>query len=221
MKKSLLLGITFIVAQTLFASSYVYASTILQAVHVSISEIDSLDGTVYPADNLINQSGLSANYVSGVTDFNAFTATTTVDSSIGIGGQAGMPTPSMPINFDLDLGGLVTIDAIALWTQGTGAASISTFDLLVSNVSDFSSATTLGSFTMVNTDLPALANIFTFTATQTQFIRLSVTSNLGYPIATRFNEFAARSAVPLPAAVWLFSSGLLGLVGMSRREKAA
>ena len=28
-------------------------------------------------------------------------------------------------------------------------------------------------------------------------------------------------AVPLPAAVWLFGSGLLGLVGMARRKKAA
>jgi hypothetical protein len=29
------------------------------------------------------------------------------------------------------------------------------------------------------------------------------------------------SAVPLPAAVWLFGSGLMGLVGVSRRRKAA
>jgi hypothetical protein len=28
-------------------------------------------------------------------------------------------------------------------------------------------------------------------------------------------------AVPLPASVWLFASGLLGLVGISRRRKAA
>ena len=28
------------------------------------------------------------------------------------------------------------------------------------------------------------------------------------------------SAVPIPAAAWLFSSGLLGLVGMARRKKA-
>jgi hypothetical protein len=34
--------------------------------------------------------------------------------------------------------------------------------------------------------------------------------------------FAANaSAVPLPAAVWLFGSGLMGLVGVSRRRKAA
>lgn len=29
------------------------------------------------------------------------------------------------------------------------------------------------------------------------------------------------SAVPIPAAVWLFGSGLLGLVGMAKRKKAA
>ncbi len=29
------------------------------------------------------------------------------------------------------------------------------------------------------------------------------------------------SAVPIPAAVWLFGSGLLGLIGFSRRKKAA
>lgn len=28
------------------------------------------------------------------------------------------------------------------------------------------------------------------------------------------------SAVPVPAAVWLFSSGLLGLIGIARRKKA-
>lgn len=31
---------------------------------------------------------------------------------------------------------------------------------------------------------------------------------------------AAPSAVPVPAAVWLFGSGLLGLVGVARRKKA-
>jgi len=29
-----------------------------------------------------------------------------------------------------------------------------------------------------------------------------------------------HTAVPVPAAVWLFGSGLLGLVGVARRKKA-
>jgi hypothetical protein len=33
--------------------------------------------------------------------------------------------------------------------------------------------------------------------------------------------FAAMNPVPVPAAVWLFGSGLLGLIGMARRKKAA
>lgn len=34
-------------------------------------------------------------------------------------------------------------------------------------------------------------------------------------------DFVAPAAVPVPAAVWLFGSGLLGLVGVARRRKTA
>ena len=34
-------------------------------------------------------------------------------------------------------------------------------------------------------------------------------------------DFVAPAAVPVPAAVWLFGSGLLGLVGVARRKKTA
>jgi hypothetical protein len=34
------------------------------------------------------------------------------------------------------------------------------------------------------------------------------------------SELVQVSAVPIPPAVWLFGSGLLGLVGMARRKKA-
>ena len=33
------------------------------------------------------------------------------------------------------------------------------------------------------------------------------------------DKFITVSAVPIPAAVWLFGSGLLGLIGVARRKK--
>ena len=46
----------------------------------------------------------------------------------------------------------------------------------------------------------------------------------GTPYTEKFNitvnGTAAAPAVPVPAAVWLFGSGLLGLVGVARRKKA-
>lgn len=39
--------------------------------------------------------------------------------------------------------------------------------------------------------------------------------------ALALGSWTRTSAVPIPAAVWLFGSGLLGLVGMARRKKAA
>ncbi len=33
-------------------------------------------------------------------------------------------------------------------------------------------------------------------------------------------EYVANTAIPLPAAAWLFSAGLLGLVGVARRRKS-
>jgi hypothetical protein len=42
-------------------------------------------------------------------------------------------------------------------------------------------------------------------------------------IGTAFGEFtfAAASPVPVPPAVWLFGSGLLGLIGISRKKKSS
>ncbi len=42
-----------------------------------------------------------------------------------------------------------------------------------------------------------------------------------YNAAFEFTGAGLVSAVPVPAAVWLFGSGLLGLVGVARRKKSA
>ena len=38
-------------------------------------------------------------------------------------------------------------------------------------------------------------------------------------LLTAFSVTAELAPVPIPAAAWLFGSGLLGLVGMARRKK--
>jgi hypothetical protein len=39
--------------------------------------------------------------------------------------------------------------------------------------------------------------------------------------SSTYATFTQTSAVPVPAAVWLFGSGLFGLIGMARRKRAA
>jgi len=53
---------------------------------------------------------------------------------------------------------------------------------------------------------------------------LTIIAKVNHPggSPTEVSSFDAEiSAVPVPAAVWLFGSGLLGLIGMARRKKAA
>jgi hypothetical protein len=45
--------------------------------------------------------------------------------------------------------------------------------------------------------------------------------NANFDITSLHVDSYIASVVPVPAAVWLFGSGLLGLVGVSRRKKAA
>ena len=63
-------------------------------------------------------------------------------------------------------------------------------------------------------------------------VSASNVANWGFFLGTPYTEIfsldfsnatvvASPSAVPVPAAVWLFGSGLLGLVGVARRKKSA
>ena len=55
--------------------------------------------------------------------------------------------------------------------------------------------------------------------TQFNFFGFSIESANGSVVSTDIVNTAA--VVPVPAAVWLFGSGLLGLVGIARRKQAA
>lgn len=168
--------------------------------------------------NIINQSGLSANYVSGVTDFATYTATTTAcygctpgsDYFAELGGVAGMPA-----TITFSFAGPVTLNSIAVWNQ-QGSASLRTFDLL-------NGTTLLGSFampTLIGQTLPA---VFNFAPITLGNITMRITSNDGYANGTMMNEVAFNgsvAAVPEPAT-WALMIGGFGLTGAAMRRRSA
>jgi hypothetical protein len=60
-------------------------------------------------------------------------------------------------------------------------------------------------------DLSALTGITSFTLEGNSFATVTLLASLG-------NVQASASAVPVPAAAWLFGSALIGLVGVGRRK---
>ena len=57
---------------------------------------------------------------------------------------------------------------------------------------------------------------FTRPTADIKFVAFSSFSSSGHPVYGMFDNL--NSAVPIPAAAWLFGSGLLGLVGIARRK---
>jgi hypothetical protein len=195
------------------------ATPILGAVSVTASSVDPFGRD--PA-NLINQSGLSAGYTSGVTDFDTYVQTTTVSNGVDseIGG-AGAP----PASFTFDLGSPSSIDAIAIWNE-FGSGALNTFTVQTSLLADFSVAQTFGVFTMsVFAGANNLAaDVFDFTSQSAEFVRINALTNAGFPGATLLNEVAFRSSgpgpapVPEPASLMLLGTGVLTLVGRRVRQ---
>lgn len=64
--------------------------------------------------------------------------------------------------------------------------------------------------------------LFTQNLNQTQSLKFAFTGNKTLGIGVAFDNFQSGiTVVPVPAAVWLFGSGLLGLTGFARKRKAA
>jgi hypothetical protein len=182
----------------------------------------------YALANIINQSGLSAGYTSGVTDFAAYVASVTHDGTgTGSGGTTSGFTgnnSAPPAQFSFDLGAPLQIDAIAFWdTDNPG--SVTSFDLYADTDQDFGNGagTYLGTFNpTAGGSQPSSAQVFTFSSVYTRYVHLEATSLATAGLKNAgIGEVAFRSGtVPIPAAAWLFGSGLMGLLAVSRRRRA-
>ncbi len=79
--------------------------------------------------------------------------------------------------------------------------------------------------TLATATVQAASILFGIDNSTAQLITIDPATGAGTAVGSHgFNAVAALTSVPavvpIPSAVWLFVSGLLGLVGMARRRKA-
>ncbi len=200
-------------------SSYSHAGLIRSASSVTTT-MGSFSGRTN-INSLIDQAHLSSSYISGVTDFDTYVSSQPTHR-IGLRyswlSAANMPTGDI----DFDLGDTYIVSQIVSWFD-TSSRGINQFTLFADDDGDYmAGTTTLGTFGNDTDTGGGGAQVFNFTDISTRYLRLRVLTNLGSSSTTHYEvafDTTTVNAVPVPAAVWLMGSALLGLMGF--RKKAA
>ncbi|MFT5466214.1 MAG: filamentous hemagglutinin family protein, partial [Verrucomicrobiales bacterium] len=140
-------------------------------------------GSHVPA-NMLNQNGLSANYVSGVTDFSTYSGTTHAWNAPGNANLFLSAIGNVDFNLDLDLGSSLALHTFVLWLDHAGRTSRlpDDFEILLSDDITFATSTTV-----LNQDSPSplsvqsTANQIAFTTPATgRYVRFDFNSSKGH-----------------------------------------
>jgi hypothetical protein len=209
-------------------SSITFAPLALAGTIIQPTSATTGMGTVaspgYSPTHVIDQTGLTAPYTSGVTNFDTFVpATKTTAGGSGTNSwfsAAGNVTG----NFDFDLGAPVAIESFALWPDPqTGAhQGPKNFNLIGSLDAAFTTPLALGSYvaTEISGDANNAGQIFGFTPTVARHVRMQITSNYGSASFTGMVEAAFEQSVPEPATPALLMTALAGICIRRRRGRA-
>ena len=144
----------------------------------------------------------------------------TADLSVNFGGTGGVISAGTEINSHFvhkdTLGGTVTLSGTAIF-DGTILGIIASPGNLDSSDSLLGLSGTTYPFGLDRrgTQIGEVGDSITF-AGNTLTLTSATSSR-----PDQLRVITAVSTVPVPAAVWLFGSGLLGLVGMARRKRSA
>jgi hypothetical protein len=207
----------FIVGLSLSAlATMASADTIVSAVSATTNMFEA-----YALVNAIDQAGLSPNYVSGVTGFNAYLAGNPVHTSVPGTDFIGQPPTGL---VDFDLGSVMTVDAAAVWNfDGDPTAPIQNIHLYASLDSSFSTPIDLGAFILTNPPSdPVSAQVLSFGDVTAEFIRMDILSNYGDVTGSGLGQIAFdenTATTPEPATLLLLGPVLSGLALLRRRIK--
>ncbi len=182
---------------------------------VSVSGPPPIGGFVW--ENTIDQSGLSDNYVSGVTDFDAYVGLlpTHLRNNNPENYAASFEIP--PLNIDFDLGFSTVVTQLALWNYPHfNSGAIIDFQVFTAQSADFSDSVFVGSFTAsddgdgdVNT-----VQVFDLVDSSARYVRIGVLT-VAFGNGTGLSE-VAFGTIPAPATLAVFVA--FAAVGRRRRE---
>lgn len=218
------------IASILLLSEEAAASVTLQPIGASTNMGEyigsDVNGTlVFSASHVIDQSDLYPTYISNVSDFDSYLALNpAAEHGFGNaiwGASAGVQSG----NFDLDLGGSYTVNAMALWNLYDDPSAIRQFNILLDDNASFSSPLEFSGFTASNSlgrGIGSFAQVFNFEPTVAHFVRLEILNTYPGSFSAAFNEVMfGVSPIPEPETYALLLAGL-GLIGfMTRGRKAA
>lgn len=218
---NILRSIGFFYIVSLIFTANTLASVIVSPINIINNSLGEFPG--YSDDRMIDQSGLSTGFTSGVTDFDTYISTNPTHLSTNSSRSYASPISVTSGVIDFDLGSIFTVNDFVMWGDNSLTSTSrgpKDFALYASMSSDFSGAINLGSFTSATPPIPTNipAEVFSFAATSARYIRLEIINSHGDGNNINIGEIAV-SAIPIPAAAWLFGSGLLGLIGIARRKK--
>jgi hypothetical protein len=208
-------------ALCLFLPVMAQAGTIVSAVGV----VASSERNSVPASATIDQSGLSATYISGVTDFDTYIGSNPTHSLLAQNNEWFSDFGNLTPTLTFDLGSVLTIDRIALWVEESSGFTTAALSSSV----DGQAFGSLGTINPANpprgSDYPA--EVFGFTATSMQYFRMDF-SGCPQPGPNSTNEcslgeiaFSAAggsTVIPLPGSALLLGSVIAGGFTIGRRK---
>ena len=182
-----------IFAVALTQTSMVKADFLIGATGIS-SPQGSFPGS--PLEDIINQSGLTNTYQSGVTVFDGFVAST-LHTGVAESGFTNT-NDNGPQQFIFDLGEVLSIDAIGIWNSGS-AGSIISFELLADDDDDFSNGTVTQLLGPTNLDINgAIGQAFEFGPVSTRYVVINGLDTTQPPDFYGLGEVVFRTSVAIP-----------------------